>query len=283
VVVVSWALGVYAFVDLTVPWVNPKRVIQTMRRGTPRHHITDERNSSLYDLCQSAAMAIRGGELPQARALVARGAKQDPANPLFDYLSAAISDADDDSATALSLVDQGNAKGELHLYSTNRVLPDRWNRFELLAISHMARQLVKVRNKDLSALLTLYDLAQKLSFCNPADYSVVTVGLNLRRFVARKIADADSGRLTPEAREYFGSVADRSRASWRMFEGALSHFDFVDPRSRLSVAMRKLRRSGNTQGFIEAYILSQDMEAERTAAIRRKHVKPRPERVLTQR
>ncbi len=278
VVVTSWVLGMYSFVALTSPWFNPKRAIESIRESTPRLFVTDDRNSQLYDYCEGAAKAIRSGRVEDARKLIGKASKMDPGNPLFDYLLARVAVADNDSDSALKFIKSGNSKGKLAIYASSRVRPDRWSRTEVGEISHLVRLIVKVKS-DLNALIPLFDVGQKLVFCQPADYSVVSYGLFIRRFVATRITAADKGRLTPEARDYFKGVSQHTGPAWTLYDDR-SGLSITDPRSKLYVAMFRRSRSGNMKDFVEAYILNKDLEAARTSEFVKRRVKPRPAKVF---
>ncbi len=277
VVVASWVLGIYSLVNLAGPWLSPKSQIDAIRKSTPRIYVTDDRNSLLYGYCQTAVTDMREGKLSDARSVIEKGSKIDPKNPLFDYLKARAAFVDNDLDTAMKCIKNGNNKDTFLIYSSNRIRPDKWNRLEVGEVSHLVRQLVKVKT-DLKSLVALYDVGQKIIFCQPADYSVVSYGLFIRRFVATKIILADKGRLTPEARRFFQEVSQYSGPAWTLYDDS-GRYNVTDARSRLYMAMR-MRRSGTMSDFIEAYILAKDLEAQSTSEYVVKRVKIRPANVF---
>jgi len=277
VVLTSWFLGLYSFISLTGPLFNPRREIQFIRDHTPKYYIADNRSSTLYSYCQRTTAAIREGRIDDARRLAGQGSKLDPDNPLFDYLLAAAAAADDDIDSAKKSIARGNAKGDFVLYSTIRSMPDRWSRSETMTFNHAVRQLVKASPGDLGTLLAVYDLAQKLVFCRPADPSVFSSGLFLRRYVAIRITMADKGRLTPEARQYFEGASQVYRSVWQPLDEVAAHFDFNDPQAKVRMAMSVLRQSGGSE--MDRYnmsVLSMDIDAERTERYRQSNIRPRP-------
>lgn len=278
IIIASWVLGLLSFLNLANPWFNPRAEVKAIRASTPRLYDTSDSSSRLYAYCEESALAIREGKLEEAKAILSTASLEDPANPLFDYLFARLQLADNSPDKAMSHIMDGNAKGRLTIYASNRIRPDQWNRLEVQEIGRMVREMVKVK-KDASSLLALYDVGQKMVFCQPADFSVVSNGLFLRRFIAGKILGAHQDKLTPEAAQFFEMASRTTGPAWTFYEGGPERNSVSDPRNRLYIAMRMMRRGG-MRDFVEVWTLYKDLEAQATSDHVQRRVRPRPEKAF---
>lgn len=273
-IVSTIALGAWMTDRAVSPWVGTLREMRRLEREGPDYYRADKRSSALYSRLEQAYFAIRRRDYDQALAHVAAGARDDPGNPLFDYMEACVHWEMNNQDRALAAVRSGNSKGLLRLYASLAVPPDRWQWPQFDIIRYTAKRIVADPGTDESTLAAVVVMGHKMAWCEPSDPVRLLQGIDVRQAAAErleKVAERN-GRL--DIAELCRDIIDEGNALRRGVRRRIDRDSAFQDDTRAWIITWAVRRSDPRFRRI-ASLMRLEKQAEWAAQLRSRCLRPR--------
>lgn len=184
VIVLSIGLAALLIYRAANPWAGAMLEIRRLEKNGPRYYRPHKHSGRAYSHVQQACYLIESRRYAAAAREVASAQRLDSLNPLLDYLAAVAAAQTHGTGAALSLIDQGNAKGTVRLYVDDDLSPEDWRWPEVKLVCYLGNRITKERPGDRSAITSVLVMTQKLIWAEPPDSLRILQALQVRQAAA---------------------------------------------------------------------------------------------------
>ncbi len=197
VIVFSIVLGVWSIWKMTREWpdfAGSLAEIQSLKSNGPKYYKADGLSTILYGEIKEIINDISLKKYEEAILKLQAIRGEAETNPLFDFLRAVSLYNLDKKNDALKAIDKGKRKGEVLLYQSEYVSPDKWQYPEYDLLLSFATKILNDYGNDQRWVLAVLAIADSLLKSNPPEPLRIIGAIDLRDEAAMMMLHIDGDR-----------------------------------------------------------------------------------------